>query len=70
MTSLATDKDGRVYAAADIGVQVFDPTGRLCGVLTPAALGKPEQLAFEGDTLTVWIGDAKYERKLNTRGAK
>jgi hypothetical protein len=70
VTGLATDKDGRIYAATDIGVQVFDPTGRLCGVLTPAARGKPENLAFEGDKLTLWVGDTKYARKLNTRGAK
>jgi hypothetical protein len=67
---LATDRDGRIYVATPLGVQVFDPTGRLCGVLTPAAPGKPEHLAFEGDTLTLWIGEAKYARKLNTTGAK
>jgi hypothetical protein len=67
---LATDRDGRIYAATEIGVQVFDPTGRLCGVLTPAAPGKPEHLAFKGDTLTLWVGETKYARKLNTTGAK
>lgn len=70
VTSLVTDRDGRIYAATDLGVQVFDPTGRLCGVLTPAAPGKPEAMAFEGDTLTLWIGEAKYTRKLQTQGAK
>jgi hypothetical protein len=70
VTGLATDKDGRIYAATDLGVQVFDPTGRLCGVLTPAAPGKPEHLAFEDDKLTLWIGNTKYERKLNTRGVR
>ncbi|QJW95904.1 hypothetical protein FTUN_3458 [Frigoriglobus tundricola] len=68
--SLTADKGGRIYAATEIGVQVFDPDGRLCGVMTPAAEGKPENLAFEGDTLTLWIGDTKYARKLNTTGAK
>jgi hypothetical protein len=67
---LATDRDGRIYAATELGVQVFDPTGRLCGVLTPAAPGKPEVMAFEGDKLTFWIDDAKYARKLNTTGVK
>jgi hypothetical protein len=67
---LATDRDGRIYAATEIGVQVFDPTGRLCGVMTPAAPGKPELMAFEGDQLTLWIGDVKYTRKLNTTGVK
>ena len=70
VTSLTTDRDGRIYAATEIGVQVFDPTGRMCGVLTPAAPGRPEHLAFEGDRLTLWVGDTKYARKLNTRGAK
>jgi enterochelin esterase family protein len=70
VTGLATDSDGRIYAATEIGVQVFDPTGRLCGGLTPAEPGKPEHLAFEGDQLTMWIGDTKYTRKLNTTGAK
>jgi sugar lactone lactonase YvrE len=70
VSSMTGDKDGRIYAATPLGVQVFDPTGRLCGVLTPAAPGKSEHLAFEGDKLTLWIGDTKYERKLNTSGVK
>ncbi|AMV29786.1 hypothetical protein VT84_35665 [Gemmata sp. SH-PL17] len=70
VTGLTTDRDGRIYAATEIGVQVFDPTGRLCGVLTPAAPGKPKHLVFEGDQLTLWIGDTKYTRKLNTAGTK
>jgi sugar lactone lactonase YvrE len=70
VSSMTGDKDGRIYVATPLGVQVFDPTGRLCGVLTPAAPGKPEHLSFEGDKLTMWIGDTKYERKLNTTGVK
>ena len=34
------------------------------------AEGIPNHLAFEGDTLTLWIGYTKYARKLNTSGAK
>ena len=67
---LTTDKDGRIYAATEIGVQVFDPTGRMCGVLTPAAPGTPAGMAFEGDTLTLWIDHTKYARKLRTEGVK
>ncbi len=70
VTGLTIDRDGRIYAATHVGVQVYDPTGRLCGVLTPAAKGKPEHLVFEDDRLTLWIGDTKYARTLNTRGAK
>jgi hypothetical protein len=68
VTGLTVDRDGRIYASTEIGVQVFDPTGRLCGVLTPAAQGVPYGMGFEGDRLTMWIGDTKYARKLNTAG--
>jgi sugar lactone lactonase YvrE len=70
VTSMTGDKDRRIYAATPLGVHVFDPTGRLCGVLTPAATGIPKHMAFEGDKLTLWIGETKYERKLNTAGVK
>ena len=30
---MAVDKRGRYYVTSDLGVQVFDPTGRPCGVL-------------------------------------
>jgi hypothetical protein len=69
VTELATDKDGRIYAATSLGIQVFDPTGRLCGVMT-SPKGKSELMAFDGDKLTLWIGDTKYTRKLNTTGPK
>jgi hypothetical protein len=71
VTGLTVDRDGRIYAATDIGVQVFDPTGRLCGVLLlPERDDTPVGLAFEGDQLTYWIGSTKYTRRLNTAGAK
>ncbi len=30
---MAVDKSGRYYVTSAVGIQVFDPTGRLCGVL-------------------------------------
>jgi enterochelin esterase family protein len=30
---LTVDRQGRVYAVTALGIQVFDPTGRLCGVM-------------------------------------
>ena len=68
-TALCEDKEGRIYAATPIGIQVFDPTGRLCGVTTAPA-GRADFMTFEGDQLTLWIGDTKYARKLNTQGPK
>ena len=70
VTSLTTDRDGRIYAATPVGIQVFDPTGRLCGVVQPPAAGKTEHLAFDGDQLTVWVGEVKYSRMLRTKGVK
>lgn len=64
------DNDGRIYAATPLGVQVFDPTGRLCGVMAAPAAGLMHSLAFEGDQLVAWVGDVKYARKLRTAGAR
>ena len=44
-------RDGRIYAATEIGVQVFDPTGRLCGVLTPARAAPRSAYAPEATRL-------------------
>lgn len=68
VTALTVDRDGRIYAATNLGIQVFDPTGRLCGVLTTPP-GRVEQMAFENDQLTLWIGPVKYTRRLNTHAA-
>ncbi|HJZ56130.1 MAG TPA: hypothetical protein VKE74_14275, partial [Gemmataceae bacterium] len=70
VTGLRVDKDGRIYAATPLGVQVFDPTGRLCGVMHAPAPGTMHDLTFEGDQLTVWVGDVKYARRLKTTGVK
>jgi hypothetical protein len=70
VSALTTDKDGRIYAATPVGIQVFDPTGRMCGVLTPPAPGKTDHLGFEGHQLTAWVGETKYTRTLKTTGVK
>ena len=61
--------NGRIYAATEIGIQVFDPSGRLCGVMA-APPGRLEFLHFQDDRLEGWIDDTTYTRKLNTTGAK
>jgi hypothetical protein len=68
-SALCADQDGRLDAATPIGIQVFDPTGRLCGVMTAPA-GTTEVMTIEGDELALWIGDTKYTRKLNAQGVK
>jgi hypothetical protein len=71
VTSLMVDAQGRIYAGTKLGIRVFDPTGRLCGVLALPAEGNPEHLGWEGDAkdrLVVWIGDKKFTRAMKATG--
>ena len=38
---MAVDKSGRYYVTSAVGVQVFDPTGRQCGVLPKPVEAQP-----------------------------
>ena len=64
---------GRLYAATPVGVQVFDPTGRLSGVLLepePAA-PEPTALTFGGpkhETLYAAFGGKVYARRTQAKG--
>jgi enterochelin esterase family protein len=69
---VTADAAGRVYATTRDGVQAFDPTGRLIGVLTHpepgAAMGG---VAFGGadlDRLYVACGGKVYVRKVQAKG--
>ena len=71
VTSLLVDATGRIYAGTKLGIQIFDPTGRLCGVLALPTPGDPEHLGFQGsakDQLVVWIGDKKFTRTMLATG--
>ncbi len=68
VTSLLTDADGRIYAGTPDGIQVFDPTGRLSGVLLLPAKGSPDGLRWDGSDLVVWVGGQRYARKMNAKG--
>jgi hypothetical protein len=71
--ALCLDRAGRVYAATPLGVQVFDPTGRLCGVLANPVRNEPiTALCFGGPnwhTLYIAIGDAIYARTMLAQGS-
>jgi enterochelin esterase-like enzyme/sugar lactone lactonase YvrE len=65
---MAVDRKGRYYVTSAVGVQVFDPTGRLCGVLpkpdpdqplTTCVLGGPNH-----DWLYIAHGKRVYRRPL------
>jgi enterochelin esterase family protein len=65
---MATDKAGRYYVTSALGVQIFDPTGRQCGVLPKLNAGAPLTscvLAGPGHAyLYITHGDAIFRRKL------
>jgi len=70
-TALLMDGAYRLYAATEIGIQIFDPTGRLCGVITSPASGKVTAMAFTGpdkDELAAVVDGKTYARKMLARG--
>ncbi len=65
------DSAGRIYVATNVGVQVFDPTGRLCGVLTNPSTEGVTAMCFggeKGDRLFIGCGSEIYRRRLNAFG--
>ena len=68
----AMDRDGRLYAATRMGIQVFDRNGRARAIL-PVPGGEATGLAFGGadfGTLYVCCADHRlYRRKMNASGA-
>ena len=69
---MTSDTLGRYYVASALGVQVFDPTGRLCGVLPKPQPGKPlTSCGFAGanrEYLYVTNGDKIFRRKVQAVG--
>ena len=67
---MAVDRAGRWYVTSALGVQVFDPTGRPCGVLPAPQPGKPLTSCIlaghEHRYLYVTNGDAVFRRRLAT----
>jgi gluconolactonase len=70
---LTLDSAGRAYATSREGVQVFDPTGRLSGILVAPERAALDGVAFGGadlDRLYVACGGKVYVRKLLAKGVK
>jgi gluconolactonase len=73
VAGLTTDSAGRVYAASREGVQLFDPTGRLSGILLSPQRAPVTAVAFGGggrDRLYVGCDGKVYGRKTRARGLK
>lgn len=70
---MTTDVHGRYYVTSAEGLQIFDPTGRLCGVLPPPDPALPVvSCCFAGPDhawLHVANGGKIWRRKTATRGA-
>lgn len=71
---MAVDKAGRYYVTSDVGVQIFDPTGRPCGVLPKVDKDQPLTTCMlagpNHSTLYIAHGKTIYGRKLTVQKAK
>lgn len=70
--ALAIDDAKRLYAATNLGVQVFDPTGRMSGVMNSPLREPVTALAFAGekrDHLYILCGGKLWVRKTKAKGA-
>jgi sugar lactone lactonase YvrE/enterochelin esterase-like enzyme len=68
---MRVDRDGRLYVATRLGIQVCDQAGRV-NCIIPTPNGKISNLCFGGanfDTLFATCGDRVYQRKLKVNGA-
>lgn len=70
VTAMTMDAAGLLYACTPLGVQAFDPTGRLSGVFTAPAKDTMTAIALGGadaSTLLVACGETLYSRKIQGR---
>lgn len=68
---LKCDREGRLYVASRLGIQILDPIGRVNAIL-PLPSGQASNVCFGGrdfDVLYVSSGTKVYRRKLKVRGA-
>lgn len=68
---LRTDRDGRLWAATRLGLQVCDQPGRV-NCIIPTPNGKVANLTFGGadfDTIYACCGDKVFRRKVKVKGA-
>ncbi len=69
---MSVDRDGRLYVATRLGIQVCDQPGRVQCIL-PTPNGRVSNLCFGGanfDTLFATCGDKVFTRKLKVQGAQ
>ena len=72
VAAMTMDAGYLLYACTPIGIQVFDPTGRLCGVIPVPGKTTMTAIAIGGekaDTLFVAAGERIYARKIQGKAA-
>jgi enterochelin esterase-like enzyme/sugar lactone lactonase YvrE len=71
---MAVDKAGRYYVTSKLGVQIFDPTGRPCGVLPKVDADQPLTTCIlagpDHSVLYIAHGKTIYSRKLTVQKPK
>ena len=70
---MTIDAAGRLYVATQVGLQMFDPTGRLGGVIAKPQNAWLSNVTFAGpdlDTLYVTCTNKVYKRKVQARGLR
>lgn len=70
---MTIDSAGRIYVATQLGLQMFDPTGRLCGVIDKPQNAWLSNAVFAGknlDTLYVTCMNKVYKRKVKATGLR
>jgi sugar lactone lactonase YvrE len=70
---MTIDAAGRLYVATLAGLQMFDPTGRMGGVIAKPQRSFLSNAVFGGpdlDTLYVTCTDKVYRRKTKTKGVR
>jgi gluconolactonase len=68
---MRVDRDGRLYVATRMGIQVCDQAGRVNAII-PTPNGRVSNLSFggaDGDVLFATCGDKVYKRRLKVKGA-
>ncbi|MSR52332.1 MAG: hypothetical protein EXS09_03455 [Gemmataceae bacterium] len=68
-SAMTMDGSNRTYVATSLGIQSFDPTGRLNGVFT-APPGRVTELAFEGNRMYARAESKVYVRIMLAEGKK
>ena len=68
---MTVDRDGRIYVATELGIQVFDTQGRLSGVIAKPQAKFLSNLVLGGpdfNLLYVTCSDKVYRRQVKVRG--